>query len=155
MSNEIALMREITKLQEQINALRTIEVGGVWTAWTPAVTAPSGTPPTYSTATGLYTAINDLVIASVILQNTTGGTAGSGAVILLISLPIANNTSPVFQTLGYGSYYNADIPEVGSLIARYNTSTTLYLHKGNGNNLVASEQANANRYIFLNLVYGL
>ena len=38
MSNEMALMREIAKLQEQINALRTIEIGGVWQDWTLSAT---------------------------------------------------------------------------------------------------------------------
>ena len=52
--NEIALMREIAKLQGQIDSLRTIEVGGVWQDWTPAtsnITVGNGT------LTGRYCAI--------------------------------------------------------------------------------------------------
>jgi hypothetical protein len=41
--DEISLMREIGRLQEQINALRTIEIGGVWKDWTPTVTYTGGT----------------------------------------------------------------------------------------------------------------
>ena len=42
--NEIALMREIAKLQGQIDALRTIQTGGIWTAYTPTLTGWSSEP---------------------------------------------------------------------------------------------------------------
>ena len=87
MSNEIALMREIARLQNQIDSLRTIEVGGVWTAWTPVITAATGTLTTVS-ASGHYSIIGKVVALRLSIAITTNGTGG-GAIIS--TLPINNN----------------------------------------------------------------
>ena len=85
--DDIALMREIGRLQEQINALRTIEVGGVWTAWTPTITAATGTLTTVS-ATGYYSKIAKVVAIQLVITITTNGTGG---VAIISTLPINNN----------------------------------------------------------------
>ena len=75
MSNEIELMREIAKLQGQIDALRTIEVGGVWKNWTPTVTYAGGTTdPTSVTTACVYNVIGGMTTITVNL----GVTRGSG-----------------------------------------------------------------------------
>jgi len=80
MSDTIGFMREIANLQEQINALRTIEVGGVWQDWTPTWTAPT-TNPTIGNGSlyGRYCVIGKLITAKIFLQFGTTSTPGSGA----------------------------------------------------------------------------
>ena len=80
MSNEIALMREIAKLQDQIDALRTIEVGGVWQSYTPVWTAATTNPSIGNgTLSGRYCLIGKLITAKIFLQLGTTSTPGSGA----------------------------------------------------------------------------
>ena len=80
MSNEIALMREIAKLQDQIDALRTIEVGGVWQSYTPVWTASTTNPSIGNgTLSGRYCLIGKLITAKIFLQFGTTSTPGSGA----------------------------------------------------------------------------
>ena len=78
--DEIALMREIGRLQEQISALRTIEVGGVWQDWTPVWTAATTNPSIGNgTLSGRYCLIGKLITAKIFLQLGTTSTPGSGA----------------------------------------------------------------------------
>lgn len=80
MSNELALMREIAKLQDQIDALRTIEVGGVWQSYTPVWTASTTNPSIGNgTLSGRYCVIGKLITAKIFLQLGTTSTPGSGA----------------------------------------------------------------------------
>lgn len=102
MSNEIPLMREIANLQEQINALRTIEVGGVWQDWTPTVTYAGGTTdPTNLVLSAYYSVIGKICIFTV----TGTLTRGSGdRAYIAITLPI--NYSVNFSgnvTVNFGS----------------------------------------------------
>ena len=85
--DNIALMREIAKLQLQIDALRTIEVGGVWTAYTPTITAYAGAFTTVS-ATGYYSKIAKVVPILITVTITTNGTASG---IVFASLPFATD----------------------------------------------------------------
>lgn len=80
MSNEIALMREIARLEEKINALRTIEIGGVWTTYTPTWTAATTNPTIGNgTLTGRYVVIGKVCHAMVYVLAGTTTNAGSGA----------------------------------------------------------------------------
>jgi hypothetical protein len=102
MSNEIALMREIAKLQEQIDALRTIEVGGVWQSWTPE--AIGLTSPSYATQTGKYTVIGNLIIGHFRLL-INSWTAQSGTV-RIVPPPVGT------FLIGTGGYYNQTYPRL-------------------------------------------
>ena len=90
MSNEIALMREIARLQNQIDALRTIEVGGVWTAYTPTITAGAGAFTTVA-ATGFYSKLGNIAPIIISIAITTNGTA-SGSVIATLPFTVDKTT---------------------------------------------------------------
>ena len=78
--DDIALMREIARLQEQISALRTIETGGVWKNYTPVWTAATTNPSIGNgTLYGRYCVIGKLLMAKIFLQFGSSSTAGSGA----------------------------------------------------------------------------
>jgi len=90
--DEIALMREIGRLQEQINALRTIEVGGVWQDWTPTVVGWSS----LSLQNCQYSRIGNFV--TVMYQ--IFGTSDSDSMYL--DLPFAADPSPNIAVMAYG-----------------------------------------------------
>ena len=91
----IQLMRKIAELENKIDALRTIEVGGVWQDWTPTPTASGSMTFTITdTIFCQYATIGKLCFISTNIVGTTGGTASSS---IRLSLPIA----PV----DYGSTY--------------------------------------------------
>lgn len=78
--DEIALMREIGRLQEQISALRTIEVGGVWQDWTPTWTAYTTNPAIGNgSLAGRYCTVGKLLNANIYVAFGSTTTAGSGA----------------------------------------------------------------------------
>jgi len=85
MSNEIALMREIARLEEKINALRTIEIGGVWQDWTSVISPSVGAITSYTIAYARYTVIGKFLSLKADFTITNNGT-GSG--VLFCSLPI-------------------------------------------------------------------
>ena len=99
--DDIALMREINRLQEQISALRTIEVGGVWQDWTPTpVTVGSMVYTLTNINIAKYTVIGNVVTCIVGLVGTTSGTESP---VLSFTAPI-NGTfvvSPVICGNGY------------------------------------------------------
>ena len=94
--DDIALMREIARLQEQISALRTIETGGVWQNWTPTVTYAGGTTdPTSVTTACVYNVIGGMTTITVNL----GVTRGSGdRTSTTITLP--KNYSGIYSFAG-------------------------------------------------------
>ena len=83
MSDTIGFMREIANLQEQINALRTIEVGGVWRDWTPIVLSTVGTITSYTIQMARYTRIGKVGVFHAQFTITDNGT-GSGAIQLTL-----------------------------------------------------------------------
>ena len=95
----IQLMRKIAELEDKINAMRTIEIGGVWQNWTPVPTAEAGTLTTVS-ASGKYAKIGKVVAVQLVITITTNGT-GSGAI--RSNLPINND----FVTIITGRETNA------------------------------------------------
>ena len=82
MSNEIALMREIARLEEKINALRTIEIGGVWQNWTPTSTGWSSNP------TGYYRYCLVGKLCTLMIRQNSAGTSNSTSTI--ITAPFAS-----------------------------------------------------------------
>ena len=78
--NPIQLMRKINELEDNINALKTIQTGGIWTAYTPTWTASTTNPDIGNgTIAGRYTVIGKVchVLVYVLAGSTT--TAGSGS----------------------------------------------------------------------------
>ena len=97
MSNDIALMREIARLQNQIDALRTIEVGGVWQDWTPNYTQyGTMTYTSITTHTARYTKVGRMCFFKIDSAGTLGGTAIPQ---IAFSPPIV--PSPVFTGSGF------------------------------------------------------
>ena len=81
------LMKKLTGLQDQISALRTIEIGGVWTDFTPALSASgSMTISAESGLVGRYSVIGKLCFVGVRAIFTTGGTASTA---IYINTPIS------------------------------------------------------------------
>lgn len=74
--------------------------------WTPAVSSAGGTNPTFTTASGTYTQVGRLVFFNVNLNNTTGGTAGSGAQQLSVSLPFTTASAQLPVRINRGSSLN-------------------------------------------------
>ena len=84
------LMKKLNGLQEQINALRTIEIGGVWQNYTPTITAGSGSLTTVS-ATGFYSVIGKVVQIIIDITITTNGT-GAGYVVATLPFTVNRRT---------------------------------------------------------------
>ena len=87
----IQLMRKIAELEDKINALRTIEIGGVWKDWTPTLTGWSAEP---SGALYRYCLVGKLCTL-MIRQGTSGTSNATNAII----------TAP-FASLAGGSYWS-------------------------------------------------
>lgn len=65
-----------------------------WTSYVPTISVASGTAPTYtSTSTGKYYQLDKVVHMQFTVQNSAGGTAGSGAGTLRFSLPVTASVS--------------------------------------------------------------
>ena len=91
----IQLMRKIAELEDKINAMRTIEVGGMWTAWTPTTT-PNGSM-TYTSTTlnvARYTVAGNICAFRYQITGTVGGTPSN---LFTISLPLSA-VAPLFNT---------------------------------------------------------
>jgi hypothetical protein len=97
--------------------------------WTPVVTAASGTAPTFTTATGVFTRIGRMVFCQVILINSTGGTAGSGAGQLSISLPVNMSASQLKMRTPCGQGLDGT-DELYVLTEKEASASTLKLYKG-------------------------
>ena len=72
----IQLMKTINELEYKISALATIQTGGIWTDWTPTVTASgSMTIASLSVQSARYSVIGRICFINYWVQFTTGGTA--------------------------------------------------------------------------------
>ena len=119
--------------------------------WTPVVTAPGGTTPTYSSVVGKFSLNGLQLSAQAVLSNTSGGTAGSGAaVVLLVSNPIIPSVTGV---IGSAKSYESAGTGNTCIITDNNLSGTCYITKYDMNNIVANDQSSANRYLQLNFNY--
>ena len=96
----IQLMRKIDELENKIDAMRTIEVGGVWQNWTPTVTAEgSMTISNLVVTTARYCLIGDAMALEVSIKFDTGGTASNQ---VNVSYPFTIISS------SYRSFYSAN-----------------------------------------------
>jgi len=89
--NPIQLMRKINELEDKINALKTIQTGGIWTAWTPSYSA-SGSM-TYTSVTtnfARYSLVGKICFIRLQATGTTGGTASTS---IIFTAPFLNNAS--------------------------------------------------------------
>ena len=142
MSNEIELMREIAKLQGQIDALRTIEVGGVWKNWTPTVTGSgSMTISNLVVEVARYCLIGESMGLELSIKFDTGGTA-SYQVNISYPFSIITSSYRSFYT-GYQDSGNYPGWCYGPL------STTFGVRHYNGSNwsLAANLRIQANGFI--------
>lgn len=109
--NEIALMREIAKLQGQIDSLRTIEVGGVWKDWTPTFSAGgSMTFTSVTTNESRYCVVGNLLHYKIRANGTTGGTANPE---IYFTAPINRADTTFVSSFASGLIYDtAEYPAV-------------------------------------------
>ncbi len=77
-------MNSIVELERLFNKMKPVVLGwlGVWTAYTPTVTATSGTFTAVS-ATGKYARVGGVMHVTATITITTNGTAAGGVVITL------------------------------------------------------------------------
>ena len=127
--DDIALMREIAKLQEQISALRTIETGGVWSNWTITWTAATTNPAIGNgVLVGRYCAVGKMCTCYINMVAGSTTTFGSGA--WEFSLPITSGVYPTANHTHIGSGFIRDASPVANYpllptIARSNTTIRL------------------------------
>lgn len=76
--------KKINELERKLERESVMESGGIWTAYTPNVTAASGALTTVS-ATGIYSIIGKTVLVNIDITITTNGT---GSVAILATLPV-------------------------------------------------------------------
>lgn len=102
--------------------------------WTPVLTS-AGTVPTFTTASGTYTRIGRLVFFNAYLNNTSGGTAGSGSNQLSVSLPIATSSAQLPIRIPVGTSQNgADEHMIYATITPSATTALLWRLEESGNN---------------------
>lgn len=134
------------------------------TAFTPAYTASSGTPPTYTAANqGYYLKVGRLTFWTIWSQNTSGGTPGSGGGFMEVALPFAPGgvgipSGSVAQlTFVHGVAKNSSVSRPISGIQVPNSfPTAVYLYKNvvsgsdvNLSALACDDQNNVTRQISL------
>ena len=120
--DDIALMREIARLQEQISALRTIETGGVWQNYTVVWTASSTNPSIGNgSLISRYCVIGKICFFNIYL--VAGSTTTFGAGEWMFSLPftaafaIGSGSVKIFD---YGTaWYNS--------ICKFVSQTQVYI----------------------------
>lgn len=118
-------------------------------SFTPVVTCPSGTPPTYANTTARFSITNGLVSMSMLFENTSGGTAGASAnPIYLTGFPCSLVNAGV---MGVGVFYEQDIATIKTIFARYASATSCYMHGVDGINIMGSDQSSPQRYLFFNI----
>ena len=120
--DDIALMREIARLQNQIDALRTIEVGGVWKDWTPTQTGNVTIP---TIAVSRYMTIGKTCFINLNASNQSlTGTAGFMTISLPKTAGAAIGTVKLFAQMYLPSAYSLIRCDVNS-----SSPSTMYLSK--------------------------
>jgi hypothetical protein len=116
-------------------------------SFTPTIRATGGTAPSYSAIDCRFTIRGNICTVWYNLANASGGTAGSGSVLLEFSMPV---TSVITGRIGNGAIYNGGTTINGLVIYDFcsviGAGTEFLYFNGNGNNILASNQSNANRY---------
>ena len=124
-----------------------------WTTWTPTVTGSGGgTAPTYTTTNAYYKRVGNLVFWQLELTNTEGGTAGSGADDLLITVPVTSSaTLPAFSQ-GQGMVFNTG-GTAGAIVAGYLNGNFQLLLASTNTFITLNDQSHENRRIRLSGFY--
>jgi hypothetical protein len=81
-------------------------------SFTPVVSSGGGTLPTFSVASGTYTRIGRLVFFNIALENTSGGTAGSGSQQISVNLPFTTGANQLALKVPVGSVTNGTTEDV-------------------------------------------
>ncbi len=111
--SELDLIKQITKLQRQVDGLIKPEVGR-WVDWTPTVT--QGVAVTVTIGYAKYVVIDNAVFMRVALNITSAGTAGS--VIQVGGVPTAVQPGFIGSDIGEGRVFDAGTAHyVGALVA--------------------------------------
>ncbi len=117
--------------------------------WTASITCPSGTAPSYSTNSCSFSISNGFCLFTILLENSSGGTAGASANPLFCSKPISATSAISLSIHGVFSFYEQDVTTLGSGVLRGgNGSSLFYFMKYNGDNLTGEEQSSTTRQLF-------
>lgn len=126
-----------------------------WFKFTPSYVASGGTPSTYTgTNVGKFRVIGRTCVVQFYSINSAGGTVGSGAVALNLTLPVnADTTTTAANTVmgGSGIYFNnASGANVSTFISG---PTTMGMKKNSTGNLLADDQNNVTRQLMGEVTY--
>lgn len=131
---------------------------GMWTTFTPTVTLVGGagnTVPVYTTNSGRYARLGNVVVVNILLA-TDGGAEGAGSGVFNIALPVAASASAVdvFQTIGRGTNGATEFVLLGFITA---SATTISLRYFDTISTIASftgaNQNNTTRQISISFSY--
>jgi hypothetical protein len=129
------------------------DYGRAWTSWTPTLSVSGGTAPNYTAIfSNYYIQIGKIVIASMIWQNASGGTAGSGTNPIYFTLPVTANSH--INTLGAGHVYEEGgtiVPIIAIIGTSYNNAVMINANTASG--ITGNDQSSTNRLVRMFLVY--
>jgi hypothetical protein len=135
-------------------------VDASWRSFTPRVTiVGAGTPPNYLVNSGRFMVANNVVHCDVLLDGN-GGTAGSGAGVVNVSLPVLPSPLRLPGLVQVGSYVNAANGSI--LLATLSTTSVFaslsrFLSVGGGSpafeSFTDAMQDNASRTVRLHFWY--
>ena len=135
-------------------------VSNTWATFAPQIAiVGAGTAPNYVTNSGRFAVDNDRVLCDILLDGN-GGTAGSGAGQLQISLPVLPSANLLADFIAVGYYANGTTQSL--LFATLSASSvymplSLFVSTGGGApsiaNMTGADQSNATRTIRLHFWY--
>lgn len=143
-----------------LNGDASVYIGGdlyttAWTTWTPTFSVSGGTAPSFSSNKSRYKKIGKTVIVELQLENSSGGTAGSGASAMTMNLPVAASSS--YGNLVTGFYFicnNAVSPWTYTGYVNMQDSTTVNFAKQIGSVVTGADMNGVNlRYIVAHFIY--
>lgn len=126
MNNEARLVDEIGKLRKEVERLKRVESGGVWTTWTPTYGAGTGmTFTSVSTISARYSKIGKVCLFQLSATGTIGGTP---TWYVTAKLPFNATTFEVFTAM-VGSASNPNLGYCRTVSAGGNTIAVGYYDK--------------------------
>lgn len=136
-----------------------------FSTFTPTVTLVGGagnTVPSYTTNTARYTLVDNRVIVSINLENSSGGTAGAGTGAVNINLPFTSSATAVARQFSIcGRTLNGSTTNhAGVYITPSATTAKIYLITSDlvtgslvETPMIGSDQNNTSRNIHLSFIY--
>lgn len=120
--------------------------------YSPSIAAAgASTPPSYSTVLAHFSLNGKWCNLLVDLDNSSGGTAGSGADVILIGFPIAQKSS-LNKSIGSGTNYEAGGTNAGIYVRSYST-TQMYFTKSDMTGISCNDQSSTVRYFVFEAQY--